>query len=168
MLNTNLWLDMTSGLKMLIPILAFLSWISLSRSSSLTPMTRAMYDSISNLMGEEKYPEMWWLERAECLDRLSPNMNSIMEKAWEGLVEFWESRGQEGDPWPTCKNQKEWFESNCTSQPGVNMDIWEPCNYASNLAYDRSVTCYSNVERKYFLSFQACGRDMSAKGLDIS
>ena len=31
-----------------------------------------------------------------------------------------------------------WFESNCTHQPPpVEMDIHEPCNYVSNLAYDR-------------------------------
>ena len=30
-----------------------------------------------------------------------------------------------------------WFESNCTKQQPVEMDIWEPCNYISNLAYDR-------------------------------
>ena len=32
-----------------------------------------------------------------------------------------------------------WFERNCTVQPGVEMAIWEPCNYVSNLAYDRLV-----------------------------
>ena len=30
-----------------------------------------------------------------------------------------------------------WFEWNCTTQFPVEMDIWEPCNYASNLEYDR-------------------------------
>ena len=102
-------------------------------------MTRAMYNSISNLMGEQEYPEMMWKDRVDCFDKLSPNLNPIMEKAWEGMVEFWESRGQEGDPWLTCAQNKEWFKSNCTAQPGVVMDIWEPCNYAFNLAYDRSV-----------------------------
>ena len=32
-----------------------------------------------------------------------------------------------------------WFEKNCTVQPGLEMAIWEPCNYVSNLAYDRLV-----------------------------
>ena len=124
---------------MWIHILVSLSWISLARSSSELPVTRAMYNSISNLMGEAEYPEEWWQERNECLDQLSPNMNDIMEKAWEGMVAFWDSRGQEnpGGQWPTCDNKTRWFESNCTSQPGLSMDIWEPCNYASNLAYDR-------------------------------
>jgi len=100
-------------------------------------MTRDMYKSISNLMGEEDYPEVWWQEREECMEKLSPHMNSIMEKAWAGLVTFWDNRGQEGDPWYPCGDATRWFEYNCTKQPGVGMDIWEPCNYASNLAWDR-------------------------------
>ena len=35
--------------------------------------------------------------------------------------------------------QARWFEKNCTVQPGIEMAIWEPCNYVSNLAYDRLV-----------------------------
>ena len=30
-----------------------------------------------------------------------------------------------------------WFECNCTYQEPSGIAIWEPCNYASNLAYDR-------------------------------
>ena len=36
-------------------------------------------------------------------------------------------------------NISRWFEKNCTVQPGLEMAIWEPCNYVSNLAYDRLV-----------------------------
>ena len=36
-------------------------------------------------------------------------------------------------------NFSRWFEKNCTVQPGLEMAIWEPCNYVSNLAYDRLV-----------------------------
>jgi len=67
-----------------------------------------------------------------------------MEKAWAGMQEYWESRGTESDPWHECgstemapQSSSGWFENNCTRQAGVPMDIWEPCNYASNLAYDR-------------------------------
>ena len=123
-------------------------------STSLLPVTRAMYNSISNLMGEAEYPELWWQERAECLDQLSPDLADTMEKAWAGMVEYWNIGGQEGDPWPTCVEKKGWFESNCTSQPGVTMDIWEPCNYASNLAYDRlvpvQVVVYNQITERVF------------------
>ena len=113
-----------------------LCWFTFTTVTAELSATRAMYDSISNLMGEEKYQEDWWMERVECLDSLDPKMNAILDKAWEGMVRFWEIRGQEGDPWHDCETTK-WFESNCTSQPGLGLAIWEPCNYASNLAYDR-------------------------------
>ena len=100
-------------------------------------MTRAMYNDISVLMGEKEYHEVGWQERIDCYDFLSPKLNSIMEKAWEGMIEFWETRGQENDTWISCEQENIWFEWNCTSQPGMGMPIWEPCNYASNLAYDR-------------------------------
>ena len=100
-------------------------------------ITRAMYDSISNMMGEKVYPEAMWKERVDCFDKISPNLNIAMEKAWEGMIRYWDLRGQEADPWLPCEKEERWFESNCTSQTGVQMDIWEPCNFASNLAYDR-------------------------------
>ena len=40
---------------------------------------------------------------------------------------------------PTPTTYCRWFESNCTEQPGLGLAIWEPCNYVSNLAYDRLV-----------------------------
>ena len=58
---------------------------------------------------------------------------------------FWEQLLTQKD---SCRNEcptrrqdidsrSGWFESNCTKQQPVEMDIWEPCNYISNLAYDR-------------------------------
>ena len=116
-----------------------LSWTSLAQSYSEASVTRAMYNDISIMMGEKEYPEVWWQERVDCYDLLSPKLNSIMDKAWEGMIEFWETKGQENDAWITCEQENRWFESNCTSQPGMGMAIWEPCNYASNLAYDRYI-----------------------------
>ena len=58
----------------------------------------------------------------------------------------------EGDPsrndtWVQCESNTKpkdfnsrWFEKNCTVQEYGNMPIWEPCNYASNLAYYHTTT----------------------------
>ena len=54
------------------------------------------------------------------------------------MVQYWETRGIKYDYWVPC-NTHRWFEFNCTLQPGIEMAIWEPCNYVSNLAYDRLV-----------------------------
>ena len=34
----------------------------------------------------------------------------------------------------------QWFEVNCTVQEYGKIPIWEPCNYASNMAYYHTVT----------------------------
>ena len=118
-------------------IFTIFSYIYFANLTSRLRVTRAMYNDISILMGEKEYPEEWWQERAECFNKLSPNLDSVLEKAWEGMVKYWENRGQDGDSWHSCDEHGHWFESNCTLQPGTGMAIWEPCNYASNLAYDR-------------------------------
>ena len=40
--------------------------------------------------------------------------------------------------------EQKWFEENCTMQEYGNIPIWEPCNYASNIAYYHTTTeiCY--------------------------
>ena len=54
------------------------------------------------------------------------------------MVQYWEMRGQKGDMWIECPAlDTRWYEDNCTLQPGLDIAIWEPCNYVSNLAYDR-------------------------------
>ena len=43
-----------------------------------------------------------------------------------------------GDEWGTCLNDGhcvEYFEQNATTQNFHNITIYEPCNYASNIAY---------------------------------
>ena len=51
------------------------------------------------------------------------------------------------DTWVQCESNikpkdfnSRWFEKNCTVQEYGNMPIWEPCNYASNLAYYHTTT----------------------------
>jgi len=109
--------------------------------------TRLMYDSMAQLVGDASYPDNWWNERQECFDRLSPNLIDTMDLAWQGMIKYWELRGQDRDLWVSCdSNEARWFEMNCTMQPGIEMAIWEPCNYVSNLAYDRLVVEMCNQE----------------------
>jgi len=110
-------------------------------------VTRMMYDSMTMLVGEETYPESWWLERQECFNKISPGLIDTLDLAWQGFIKYWERKGQRGDMWVACEDSKKrWFERNCTMQPGIEMAIWEPCNYVSNLAYDRLVLEMCNQE----------------------
>jgi len=114
------------------------------RSARTTSTPRQMYDSMSKLVTGQPYPSIWWEERVACMNFLSPTLEATMENAWSGMQEYWTSRGTENDTWHECgaiemmpQSSSGWFENNCTRQPDVPMDIWEPCNYVSNLAYDR-------------------------------
>ena len=82
-------------------------------------MTRMMYDSMSQLVGEPSYPDTWWAERESCLSSISSRLTSSLEKAWLGMIQYWEMGGLERDPWRSCHHQAKWFESNCTQQPGI-------------------------------------------------
>merc|ERR1719192_1416934 len=63
------------------------------------------------------------------------------------MIKYWETRGSATDLWVSCdSNEARWFEINCTMQPGIEMAIWEPCNYVSNLAYDRLVVEMCNQD----------------------
>ena len=82
------------------------------------------------------------------------------------MIQYWEMRGQKGDMWIECPAlDTRWYEDNCTVQPGLDIAIWEPCNYVSNLAYDRChvprATCASTRVR-----VQAGGGDVRPGGLD--
>ena len=129
---------MNTSMKSLSVVL-LLMVIDGSESDDIT--TRQMYDSMARLVGEEDgYPEYWWTERQECFNSISPTLIDTLDLAWQGMVQYWQMGGQKGDLWDHCEaDEVRWFESNCTMQHGLEMAIWEPCNYISNLAYDRLV-----------------------------
>ena len=37
-------------------------------------ISRAMYDNMARLVGEEEYPDTWWQERHQCLATISPSL----------------------------------------------------------------------------------------------
>ena len=82
-------------------------------------ITRRMYDSMAQLVGEPGYPATWWAEREQCLDSLAPNMRERLDLAWLAMITYWEVGGAEQDGWKSCEEQQRWFESNCTYQPGI-------------------------------------------------
>ena len=82
-------------------------------------MTRMMYDSMSQLVGDPSYPDTWWDERDRCLSSISPSLTASLERAWQGMIQYWEMGGLEEDVWRSCQHQGRWFESNCTEQPGI-------------------------------------------------
>ena len=141
---------------MKIQICVAFHFLLLLSTSAEESVTRTMYDSMAQLVGEPSYPDLWWSERQTCFDSLSPDLSDTLEMAWAGMVKYWEVGGVRYDYWVPC-NTARWFEFNCTNLPGLGMDIWEPCNTVSNLAYDRLVVELCN-QQDWTLSGQAVKR----------
>ena len=54
------------------------------------------------------------------------------------MVDYFDSNGSPGDEWGSCQGQGHcaiYWEQNATAQNYHDVVIYEPCNYASNVAY---------------------------------
>ena len=70
-------------MKMKIQICLSFHFLLFVSSSADQSVTRSMYDSMAQLVGETSYPDLWWSERQTCFDSLSPGLSNTMEKAWK-------------------------------------------------------------------------------------
>ena len=46
-------------------------------------VTRYMYDTMSQLVGDQMYPDTWWTERQQCFDKISPGLIDTLDLAWQ-------------------------------------------------------------------------------------
>ncbi|XP_059083578.1 uncharacterized protein LOC131880876 [Tigriopus californicus] len=91
-------------------------------------------DGMQQLMtGDPFFDQHTYDTMVGCFD---PKLVDATNAQWAGFLEYAQAGGNEadGDPWPACDDRK-WFENNCTTQEYGSIPIYEPCNYASNVAY---------------------------------
>ena len=96
---------------------------------------RDMLDAMQQLMtGGSTYFDTAHLEElAECWENTNPDLIQANDEAWRGLAEFFNSDGYGTDP--RVGDDTNFKEDNTTVQDYLGMVIYEPCNYASNMAY---------------------------------
>ena len=78
-----------------------------------------------------------------CMNSISPDLWAVSDGAWRGVVEYHDMDGAGNDTWGSCLGTghcHQYHEQNLTVQDYHNIGIYEPCNYASNLAYYHVVT----------------------------
>ena len=68
---------MTLQIYMIFPLLLF------PYSSAENNVTRAMYDSMAQLVGESSYPDLWWSQRQTCFHSISPGLSDTLDLAWK-------------------------------------------------------------------------------------
>ena len=94
------------------------------------------------MTGQSNFDEEFYKNLTSCFDTLDSRLLMSTGSQWDGMIQYANAGGNSnvGDIWPQCETQSRWFESNCTTQVYGNIPIYEPCNYASNLAYYHTVT----------------------------
>lgn len=94
--------------------------------------------------GRAEFDPVFYDEFATCLNQLGPRVLQSVGAQWDGMITYAKNGGNPAanDPWPSCSERENgnWFEYNCTTQAYGNMPIYEPCNYASNVAYYHTAT----------------------------
>jgi len=79
----------------------------------------------------------------QCLKKTDENLYQSVNHQWSGLKKYAQTGGSTTDKWHKCQDDnipaQTWHERNCTIEKYGNMPVWEPCNYASNIAYYHTV-----------------------------
>ena len=104
----------------------------------------AMLDAMSHLMtGQAEFDREFLSSLTSCMERISPELLAVSDGAWRGLVEYHDTDGRGNDTWGSCLDTghcHKYHEQNLTVQDYHNIGLYEPCNYASNVAYYHVVT----------------------------
>ncbi len=118
--------------------------------------TERMLDGMVQVLeGSGIYDRKMLQDLEQCSIDLDDVMIPVTDLNWAGMKKYANTHGQPGDLWEPCFMQdvERWFEVNCTTQEYGKVPIWEPCNYASNMAY-------------YHTAIEICKRDEAKWSLD--
>jgi len=104
-----------------------------------------MLDAMEQLLtgSTAGFDEEYFLELMECMALYDIDLPKAQDAAWAGMIEYSDSNGTPQDEWGGCLDTghcHKYHEQNATTQNFHNMTIYEPCNYASNVAYYHVVT----------------------------
>jgi len=95
------------------------------------------------MSGEEFTDTDFYNKLVQCLKKTDSQLYKSVNHQWIGLKEYANKGGSGADSWYKCDSDttpnKIWFERNCTTEKYGNIPVWEPCNYASNIAYYHTV-----------------------------
>ena len=100
-----------------------------------------MLNSMQQLLtGDASYFDPLFIEELQaCWEDTHPDLKEAQDAAWQGMIDYFEMDGFGNDTWGNRKPNEIWFENNATAQDN-GIIIYEPCNYASNIAYYHPAT----------------------------
>lgn len=98
-----------------------------------------MLDAMEDLMtGQPAFDREFLTKLSVCMDSFDSRLQTSQNNAWQGMIDYWLMNGKEEDTWGSY--DPGYVEYNVTVTDVSNMTIYEPCNYASNVAYYHDVT----------------------------
>ena len=104
-----------------------------------------MLNAMQQLMtgGSEYFDPAFLNKLKDCWDDTDADLRDASNGAWQGIIDYWDNDGYADDTWGSRNGS--WYEYNPRTQDFHNMIIYEPCNYASNMAYyhDATEMCYN-------------------------
>ena len=93
-----------------------------------------MFDALQEMMtGEKLFNRKLFQEYQLCMRSFDSKLPESHDNAYNGLIDFWNSRGFKDDPWGGTSTDL--VEKNVTAMTLHGMEIYEPCNTISNLAF---------------------------------
>lgn len=103
--------------------------------------TTVALDVMQQLMtGDEEFFDPAYVEKlGQCWDDTHPDLRQVQDIAWSGLADFFENDGFQEDKWGGTVTVPAYHEYNVSTQSD-GVVIYEPCNYASNVAYYHDAT----------------------------
>lgn len=91
-------------------------------------------DAMQEMMtGERKYNRTYYQKLRRCMDTIDPLLAPSQDAAWKGVVDYFLMNGTASDRWGA--NDLIYMEKNISRTSQFNMTVYEPCNYASNMAF---------------------------------
>ncbi|KAF2365485.1 hypothetical protein FHG87_003769, partial [Trinorchestia longiramus] len=98
-----------------------------------------MLDAMEVLMtGQSTYDREYLTELFMCMETFDARLPTSQNHAWQGMIDYWLAGGGADDAWGSY--EPGYVELNISVTDVYNMTIYEPCNYASNMATYHPVT----------------------------
>ena len=124
---------------LLLPVFSVLSWHSqIVTAEDSSPMLDILDAMQQLLTGGGQYDREYYGQLLTCMDQLHPDLVAQADASWQGFIDYWLSNGTVTDTWGGTKLV--YMEENTTNTDFLGMMIYEPCNYASNVAYYHATT----------------------------
>lgn len=94
----------------------------------------SMLDAMQELMtGGGVYDRKLYEQFRSCMKSFDQRLPGTQDSAWQGIIDYWNMGGAPDDLWGKAPTGLR--ERNITKISVDSMEIYEPCNFASNLVY---------------------------------